>query len=285
MPMANGKQRIPQELLIELAKAARVPLYHILKEEGYDMPMDYSAEAYDPNYAISALDNLLYGSGSSSPNYASKKLIQDLENEKIIAYLADRAYSENQPRYSGRNFDYVKGEYVEGEPGEADTAFVYLNPLMSEEFVDEYESVNNLKTYNFQFREDSLRSKYKDEPVYFSTGEILKTLEHEAFLHGVEGRHGPFASEDDFPFIANQRKFDQMERNLEEKLKDSPESLKMYIQLDAMIPKDKTLGDYPVSMAEVAMFTDVNLFQQSLLDSLYKDKLKKIKQFLPEGLK
>ena len=290
--MADVGQKIPQELLINLAKAARIPLYDVLKEEGYTMPSRYNAEYYDPNYEISGLDNMLYGMGSSSPNYASKKLIQDLEKENIIAYLTDRKYiRETDPDL---NPDLLKGLYKEGAYGAPDTAFVYETPMFGEDFLKEYEAIGKPTSMKeFLERETELREIFEDKELDFPTGQIAETLMHEAFLHGVGGRHDRHSLDDlgyhgeaNYPFYGTQLDYDKMERKLSKELVDTPEMIKLYLELDRMLPKNQTVEDYPdIQMDEIEYHTYQDVEGKSLLDSLYKPLMKNMGPFLQNIIK
>ena len=196
----NRKQRIPQELLIELAKSAKGPLYHLLKERDYTMPADTSAYKYDEDYSHSALKTFFSGPGSSSADYAVNKLIDDFEQEKIISYLSNLG----QAPYSN-----VSGQYRHSvNPEDPDTAYIY----------------------------------HRDTHKYGGDAEsALRTLMHENFLHGVGGTHRKKLhrhSQGDYPMYGDQDDYDLMETNLMEELKDNRALIKMYTQLEDMLPYD-----------------------------------------------
>ena len=179
------KQRIPQDLLTNLAISAKGPLLDILKEVEYTMPARTDAPFYDPGY--------ISGQDSSSSHYAVDKLIKDFKNEDIIAYLSDLA---DAPQI-------IRGQYKESiHPEDPDTAFVYHH-----------------KNYpSTTVPERALRTLMHEGFLHGTGGrhEGLDLDTKELFIQ----MHPPGSSQENYPMYGTQEEYDVMELNLLEELKD-----------------------------------------------------------------
>jgi hypothetical protein len=170
--MAKDKRnlkRIEQEGLINLAESLSPALMQSLQFAGYSPEDEYPSNISES--IKTRIINGILGIGAGEAQYGVEKLLKDLKEENIIAYI------ENLPEkvITGGVVDYLpkgaRGRYSPGvTPGVADTAFVYRSP------------------YQLSY------SKENPDSLFIDKGKMMKTLEHELFLHGAGGRHSDLAN-------------------------------------------------------------------------------------------